>query len=168
MSIRILLDGGYLYKTAPWLTWNEILYGLNRGFINNKDVVDYAFLKLDAGASFDEVELASLSEGELYQVPDVLDRLASGEDGQDIVLESWLYLLLLWVYDHRNNFDDPFCVIEEIYSDFDYPEGIAPIVRYAPLPSGEVGGDEYLYENWLKIVSLYRKKLEELHGCSSS
>lgn len=160
METKILLSGDYLYRVAPWLTWSEILYGLNHSFINDKGVVDYAFLKLDERSSSDEIELASLSGSELYQVVDILTKLASDAIGKNIFLESWLYLFLSWIYDHRDSFSDPFGAIEELYADFDYPEDVATIVRYQLLPEGEVGGDEYLYNNWQRLISLYKQRLK--------
>jgi len=168
MYMNILLTGNYLYKVAPWLTWREILYGLGHNFISDKDAVDFAFLTLSEKSSQEEMELAFLSDRELYQTVNVLQRLASDERGANTSLDSWLYLFLSWAYDHRDYFADPLGVVEELYANFDYPEDIASIVRYMPLPEGEVGGHEYLYTNWQRVISSYKQRLEEQHGRSSS
>lgn len=109
-----------------------------------------------------------LSSDELDQVPSLMQKLVSNEDGQDSLMDTWLYLYLSWLYEHRDEFDDPLGLIEVLYADFEYPEDIAPIVRYMPLPNGEIGGEDYMYKNWEKIIALYKKRLEEKHAdCNS-
>lgn len=160
--MKIMLSGEYLYKAAPWLTWDAISYGLNNEFIGFEGVVEYAFLKLNSMSTSDEIELATLYKTEFYEIPSILDRLV--RDGErNILRDTWIYLLLLWIYEHRDKFDDPFGVAEELYAYFDYPEDISSIVRYMPLPEGEVGGVAYLYGNWRAIISSYEQRLKDFY-----
>ncbi len=161
--MNIVMNAEYLYKVAPWLTWDEISDGLNRNLISNKVVVDYALLRLNENSSADEYEIAMLSIDELDQVHSLIRKLVSNGDGPENFIDTWLYLYISWLYEHRNEFDDPLALIEVIYADFEYPQDIASMVRYMPLPNGEIGGDDYLYKNWEKIISLYKKRLEEKH-----
>ncbi|MBC1501252.1 DUF2247 family protein [Listeria weihenstephanensis] len=64
-----------------------------------------------------------------------------------------------WLFDIRQEFEDPFGMVEEIYADFDYPEEIAKIVRYMPVSAGESGfGEDYLKLNWVKYLAGARGK----------
>ncbi|MNL84591.1 hypothetical protein D3C87_2126040 [compost metagenome] len=63
-----------------------------------------------------------------------------------------MFLLLNWVFEHREQFTDPLGMIETIYADFDYPEEITSFVRYMPTqhPLSNLMdlNIERLYHNW--------------------
>ncbi|MGE8147388.1 DUF2247 family protein [Pseudomonas frederiksbergensis] len=46
-------------------------------------------------------------------------------------------------------------------TDFDYPEEIAPLVRYMPLPERAEGSEERLFENWRTFLSNYKSILSQ-------
>jgi len=45
--------------------------------------------------------------------------------------------------------------VEQIYSDFDYPEELSPLIRYMPASEGIEGSEDQLFKNWEKALSDY-------------
>jgi hypothetical protein len=81
-----------------------------------------------------EMRLAGLRENETWDVPRLVDELAKSEPNHSIeeAKGKWLCLILAWVYEHRDNFDDPLAKVDEIYADFDYPPEMKGFVTYMP------------------------------------
>lgn len=62
------------------------------------------------------------------RVPELIaeiDDMAPGDSGR-----VWLYLALDWLHEHRDEYADPFEVVEMLYADFDYPSEIEGFVRF--------------------------------------
>lgn len=82
------------------------------------------------------------------------------EPGENTSQEKFLYLLLNWIFKHKEQCSDPLQMVEIIYDDFDYPEEISNFVRYMPssehrLNSIEASIDR-LFNNW----AIYLKAAE--------
>ena len=58
------------------------------------------------------------------------------------VRSKWLYILLAWLYENKDMFEDPLAIVEEIYVEFDYPEEIAHLIRYMPIEEADLGSKE--------------------------
>lgn len=43
-----------------------------------------------------------------------------------------MYILLHWVFEHKEYYEDPLREVEFIYADFDFPKSIVNFVRYMP------------------------------------
>jgi hypothetical protein len=152
----LLLDGHYIFNKTPWLSWGELLFGLERGYISEKGVIDYICDALTIEAPIEAFEIASLEPYQQYLVSDLLKTLKEQECSADLdSTEPWLFLLLYFVLENKDEYQDPLQTVEELYSDFDYPEKIAPIVRYMPPPDGIEGSEELLFKNWKNILSNY-------------
>jgi hypothetical protein len=121
------------------LTWVEAQYGFDRGWLNASSMIGLALAALEEKTENDpaEVRLAGLRDYEEWAVRELVEKLAkrAGASSIEAVKKKWLCLILSWVYENREDFDDPFAIIDEIYSDFDYPEEIKGFVSY--MPDGE-------------------------------
>lgn len=135
------------------LDWSDVAYGLENRYIAPKVAIETAVSRLceDDSASVEEVELAGLSEAE--SVYELVERLSENEFRENEERKNkWLFLVLAWLYEIKESLDDPLSLVEEVYSDFDYPQELATFVRYMPMDGPDLGSKEAnearLYENW--------------------
>lgn len=157
----IVLKGKFCFSEAPWLTWSDIKYGLNNGFISSAGVVEYAIEGLSIESPADQYELACLPGGDIYGIQNCVDRLADGAElGVHSSEKAWIFLTLLWVFRNRDAYPDPLGVVEELYADFGYPESVAPIVRYMPPADPDLVGEDELFRKWPNILEFLRKELQ--------
>lgn len=165
-------------QPIPWsflrkwtrLSWREAAVGYHNHWLDWASAVDLACDCLAEGQ--DDalvVELASISGPDAHAVGELLDKLASVSS--EVVAtspnEKWLYLILLWLYECRQSVDDPLEEVEGIYADFDYPEDVAPFVRYMPPTDGYdpsshsvAENQARLYENWKGYLERMAKKFQ--------
>jgi len=120
------------------LSWSEAQYGLGRGWLDTRAMIDLAVTALEekTDSSSLEARLAGLRENETWDVPRLVEELAKSEPEHSIeeAKRKWLCLILAWVYENRGDFDNPLAIVDEIYADFDYPEEIKRFVSYMPSP----------------------------------
>jgi len=152
----LLLDGSYVYAHAPRLNWSELLYGLEHSFINEKGVSEFACEGLTEKSSQEAISLASLLPQESYLTLDLLRGLATNEPAIETdKAKPWIFLLLSFLFDNKDSYSDPLNIVEQIYSDFDYPEELSPLIRYMPASEGIEGSEDQLFKNWEKVLSDY-------------
>lgn len=88
----------------------------------------------------------------------LVEQLADGEPqrSEDEIRNKWLYLVLAWIYEHRDGYPDPLQWVEEVYANFGYPEQIAKFVRYMPMDGPDLGSREAnerrLFERWKRYL----------------
>ncbi|MEQ1935928.1 MAG: DUF2247 family protein [Fimbriimonadaceae bacterium] len=146
-------------------TWSDVELGLHNRWLNSADAVKLAvqIVAADESASREEVMLAASDSSKAVEIAEQVQALAKAESegGQQKSRQRWLYLLLAWVYENRASVADPLSVVEEIYSNFGYPEEVAAFVRYMPpkndeywpqLPTKEEN-DERLMGVWADYIS---------------
>lgn len=151
-------------KNRTDLGWREIRFGLDHQLIAPKVAIERAvdILVAEKSPSRDEVELASLSENE--SVRDLVFRLAEGVPprSDDELKDKWLYLVLAWVFQIRESIADPLVLLEEIYSDFEYPAEMASFVRYMPMQGPDLRNQEQnearLFDNWKDYLNNARER----------
>jgi hypothetical protein len=72
---------------------------------------------------------------ENYLANDLLHSLANKDlSPATDTTKPWIFLLLSFLFEHQENYDDPLEIVEELYADFNYPEEISSLVRYMPPP----------------------------------
>ncbi|OEC32586.1 hypothetical protein A7D25_23310 [Pseudomonas sp. 21C1] len=159
--MQIVLESGFCFSEAPWLSWGDIKYGLDRGFLSSIGVVEYAVKRLSAESPAEQYELACLDGDNANDVQECVSRLAV-KDARDVewAEKTWIFLILLWVFINRDRYQDPLGIVEELYADFDYPESIASIVRYVPAVDPSLEGEDQLFKNWSDILESFRQKLQ--------
>ena len=150
------------------LSWQEVSYAIQQGFLTPHSAVEHANEIIKSHDVFPDsiLELASLNKGD--PVHELLEELMASERllSAECISNKWLYLLLAWIFENRKSYEDALAVVEGIYADFDYPEGIESFVRYMPGESSGAGdGQENLdrlfarWEEYLKNES--KKYLKE-------
>jgi hypothetical protein len=136
------------------LSWPEIKYGVDHQLIAPKVAIDKATDRLcsSANVSGDEIELAGRSESD--SILELVSRLANSENTstEESIRAKWLYLALAWLFENRESVNNPLGIVEDVYSDFDYPREVAAFVRSMPMVGPDLGNREQnearLYEYW--------------------
>lgn len=145
-------------------TWQEILFALKNKIVTVEDVIEYAIYIINEDTmGFDIVlEITCLQTDE--DIYPYLEQLIMLEDSQDItdIKDKWLYLILKWLYENRNDIENVLGIVEEIYEIFDYPEDIVSFVRYMPSEAGDLGSPELnrkrLFKNWENYLETFKKE----------
>lgn len=103
----------------------------------------------------------SNSDEDIYPYLRELIQLEESQDTASIK-NKWLYLILKWLYEKRNEIDNVLQIIEEIYELFDYPDSIISFVRYMPSDAGDLGSPklnrERLFKNWEQYLATVEKE----------
>ena len=119
------------------MNWTELLVGLKSEFADGLAPIAAAHERLSRGEYSDElVELAYLDRR--FEVAAKLDaralveRLASQEtcDCSDTAEHKWLYLVLAWLYEHKDDYADPLIEVAIIYAVFGYPKDMRGLIYY--------------------------------------
>lgn len=147
----------------PPLTWSELLYGFLQGYIGWKTVVDYASKKTDEGdLEADVIELAFVGKEDAWKVGDLLARLAVQKaESSHRNSAIWLFIFLQWLFDNKDEFQDPLMEIEEVYADFNYPEEMREFVRYMPPNDGYRPDLHTAEENKQRLYAKWKQYLDE-------
>lgn len=152
-------------KELPPLTWGEMLYGFSHGYFGWRTAVDLATKKVEEGDSEAEaLDLAMIDKEDAWKTGDILSSLATKETAvRPAAQDVWLFISLLWLYEHREEFQDPLMEVEEVYADFDYPEAMKEFVRFLP-PSDGYRPDLHTHEE--NVQRLYQKWKDYLDDAS--
>ncbi len=111
--------------------WSELKVGLEKSIISNSDIISYATLILsDDLEQFDRVLELSIAEED--EVEEVLLKLVLNEDIQNLetINSKWIFAIIYDAYIHLK--DKVYDVIEDVYTEFEYPEEISNLIGYMP------------------------------------
>ena len=153
------------------LSWPDILWGHEYGYLNWTAVIKLAEQRLAEGSEKPlEVELAGFTKEQASQVDDLLKELA-GNPPKNILEQSkkkWLFIMLSWAYENRINFLDSLETIDGIYADFDYPPEIDYLWIYTPPTDGydpskhtDEENEKRYNQKWGKYLRETEKSLTE-------
>jgi len=127
----------------------ELAAGYRLGYVDEWTVVKLAERVFAAGncqVSAIE-ELALLLSDDLDRVPALVAEVETETNMTDAEERRvWLFLVLQWVYEHREISADPMGDLEKVYADFDYPQEMEPFVPFMPAPAGKSSGPEAIEE----------------------
>lgn len=156
MSVTFEVTAAFVLAQEMVMTAEDLRYGFERGFLKPADAIALAAHEMGCGSDDDVLlALGSLLRDEGGRVPEVLKLLDDPERVHDPreSARKWLYLQLKAAYDERERLNDPLGVVEEIYADFDYPQAVAPFVRYMPLRPGDEPGVGPLMARWADYLA---------------
>lgn len=165
-SLNILLPYNYV-KNLVNLTWSDILYGIEHGFLAQEAAIEHAIdiIGKEQESPSKVLDLACLDKSESI-CPHIVELSSQMSEQENNAQEKFLYVLLKWVYEHKELYTDPLEVIVYIYSDFDYPEEISSFVRYMPMGQPDLGSLELnierLYNNWKDYLEKQRFRYSTL------
>lgn len=139
------------------LTWREIGFGIEEGLFSPPEVIDLAVDLLSGGDDSNTIlELASMGRDE--PVMEIVASLAQTAAPQDIVeiRRLWAFLLLAWIVQHREEYEDPLDLAERVYADLHYPEQAASLIRYMPSDEPDLGSpsanEARIFAKWEQYV----------------
>ena len=155
--IKLKIPAEFIGERAS-LSWSEARFGIVNELLDPSAAIDLAAEKV---AVLEHppavlVELAGAEKDEPTQ--GLVDQLADSEPPppEKEVRNKWLYLVLAWVYEHRDSYPDPLQIVEEVYADFGYPKQISGFVRYMPMEGPDLGSrdanQQRLFERWKKYL----------------
>ena len=173
--VRMRIQYGFIQARVR-MSWRDILFGLKEELLDPAVPTELARDLVNNESSDPTlIELAGLDRDE--HPGQHVRALAAREHEQSPqeIRAKWLYVVLAWIFEHRDEYPDPLRAVEEVYADFDYPEQIADFVRYMPNSDPDLGSREQnearLFEKWLsylqecwKTYSPKRGGSEHAHG----
>jgi hypothetical protein len=146
------------------LNWKDVLWGYRHKLIGWRTPVDIAVARTNDGQLNDPLvdELSVVDKDSVWRVGEILDELAEQvETSDEFSKKRWLYLSLLLLQESVGDQAMKLQGIEEIYTDFDYPEEIAGFVPYMPSTDGFDPGKHTFAENCDRIMAKLNRYLEE-------
>lgn len=155
-TLHISLPYDYVVSHVS-LTWSDILFALEHNLMAKNAAVKYAYDVIEKEEKPTQTVLALAWVNNEEEIDFYLNELTNQivEQEENTSQEKFLYLLLNWIFEHKEQFSDTLQMVEIIYADFDYPEEISNFVRYMPpsqpaSPSikGYVSGIERLFNKW--------------------
>ena len=157
-SLSIFIPYSYALKLVD-LNWSDILFAIENGYFTHQSAIEHAIAEIEKNENYSQAifDLACLFPTQTIQVESIypyIKELANltCEQLKRQSKNKIMYVLLSWVFEHRENYSDPFKVVEIIYDDFGFPETISNFVRYMPSNQPNLGtvelNKERLYRNW--------------------
>lgn len=159
-----------LHRSLPYeyvvshvsLTWSDILFALEHDLMAKNAAVKYAYDVIEKEEKPTQTVLALTwvnNEEEIdFYLNELTNQIVEQEDNTS--QEKFLYLLLNWVFEHKEQFSDPLQMVETIYADFDYPEEISNFVRYMPSSEHRLNSVEASIERLFNNWAIYLKAAE--------
>lgn len=124
-----------IYNLIPKWKWCELSFALNKTIISSRDVISYAsFILSEDLEQFNKVIELSIAEDS--EVEEILYELIENEEKSEIdsIESKWIFAI---IYDAYINFvDNVYGVIDDVYSEFEYPEEISNLIAYMPSNDG--------------------------------
>lgn len=156
-SLNILIPYEYATNLVR-LNWNDILFLIDNKYMHSQSAVEHAVMEISVNENYPKpvLELACLLSNEshialIYQcLNDLVINIAENVKIQ--TKEKIMYILLSWIYEHRNDYANALRVVEIIYDDFGFPKIISDFVRYMPSDLPDLDSEELhlerIYNNW--------------------
>lgn len=151
-------------KKHTSLTWREALWGYERQLIGWSAVVDLAVEKMLEGPGRPlEIEISNLGKSEASQAGELLRTIAKKEPEKkpDIADQKWLFIVLSWLFEHKDDISNPLGEIEKIYADFGYPSEIESFISYMPATDGYDPSQHSLEENKDRLLKNWEQYLSQ-------
>ena len=161
-SLSISIPYSYVIELVD-LNWNDILFAIENGFLLQDSAIEHAIIEIEKNEKYSQAvfDLACLSPTQTIDKESIflnIKKLANliSEDLKRQSKDKIMYVLLNWVFEHRDHYSDPFRVVEIIYDDFSFPAAISSFVRYLPSDQTDLdsvdSNKEKLYKNWKKYL----------------
>ncbi|QLH62810.1 DUF2247 family protein [Serratia symbiotica] len=144
------------------LSWCDVRWGYENNLITSELPIRKAERKVLTGSySVPELELSFVIPDSSDHIDHFLKEICSGfeKENDATVKNKWLFIVLSWLWNNRDHFEDPLNEVEIIYSDFNYPSEIEGFVKYMP-PSDEYDSSvhtqmeniNHLMDNWKEYL----------------
>lgn len=144
---------GYDGIRGSKLSWRDLEWGLEYGFINFEDVIKFSDSTLNESSDGLHIDLSTCGKDDASCIQAALNALVLREENCEVDKTIWMYLILEHLYYNRLEYVDPLERVEWIYADFDYQEEVASFVRYMP-PAGDYDPRSHTFEE--NIAKMYK------------
>ncbi len=127
---------------------SEIAYGYENGWLTDEAVVRVATHLFAEGDPLPPAleGLALLLSDEYAKVREMVAQIVP--DPATDPADVWFYLALDWLYEHREEFSNPFEVLEMISADFEFPADSWAMMRFMPAEEGAPTGLDAIERRW--------------------
>ena len=176
-SLNVNFPYGYIKKNIV-LSWYDVLFLIENGFAPHKIASLYACDLISSKKSCPQQvwDLACLSKADLLHecsIHPFIDELAASTEPElkKLTEKKILYILLKWLFENRELYEEPLNAVNVVYDDFGYPESMKNFISYMPTDICEyLHGDEKkkLLENWRTFIDEQGKKYGILNTSSNS
>lgn len=156
--IRTIIPYDFVRKRT-WLSWRSVLFGLENELLDPHAPKQLALDQIDT-VEEPSSALIALACSHNEPVRHLIEELSAVEPPVPYaaIREQWLYLVLAWIYEHRNRIADPLQRVEEVHADFGYPEQIAKFIRYMPMDGPDLGSRQ---ANEARLFARWKEYLDE-------
>lgn len=166
-TLSIMLSYDYICSNSK-ITWRDIRYGIERKYLQSKAAIEHArklvFESDECGEKIFELASLSFEESSVPLLDEIVETLA--ESDSEELNDKWLFLILKWVYEHKEEFNDPLTIVEYIYSDFDAPYQIANLIRYNSSDEPDLGSKELNEARMIKKWGNYIEQQTSIYSDS--
>lgn len=158
----------FLEENNIILSDKEVDFAISRKLINFKDldsIIDKSLTKYPDNDYLLQAALDILLEdnssalniqytGMDYKIENRIDGTVITND--DSVNNKWKYIIILWLFNNRENNDNDYDKINTVYADFGYPSDMEKFVSYMPIQeSNENQGYKGILDNWKDYLEKY-------------
>jgi hypothetical protein len=142
------------------LTWREVLFGMDNDWLAPGAPVEIAVKQVisETSPSAEIIELAGARHDDPTR--NHVTQLAAMEPAQDAsrIRGKWLFLVLAWLFENRERYQDPLQLVEQVYADFGHPPEMRGFVGYEPEEQAEGPaakgdtGEAGMYGRWAEYL----------------
>lgn len=141
--MRVCVEYDFLKQWVS-LCWQDIWYGLQHEFITLEVAMRFCAEKIEVERHPSDDLMALYLSTDDDEIISTVKILAESESPIPIcsLQRKWIYVILSWLYDHRQGYLDPLGMVESVYAAFNYPKVMASFVRYMPMQGPDLGSKE--------------------------
>ncbi|MCL2313211.1 MAG: DUF2247 family protein [Firmicutes bacterium] len=171
-SLNIQISFSYASKLVN-LNWNDILFSIENNYFHHSAGMDYAATLINENTRENDpiFKLACLFPSEIIK-QEVLDQFIVkfaeqvSEKDKFESKEKIMYIVMNWLFENKDYFENIYTVLEYIYDNFSYPyhvDSLATSISFAsPYPSGEEPDLNTTFNSYEdKIIYTWQKYLQE-------
>jgi hypothetical protein len=145
------------------LRWDDVIWAIDHGHWGWKHVCEFASFRLNDidSPTFDiESQIVQLGKNDASEIMDLARGIAKSTLVEAELARRWEYIFLKWIFDKRDEIDNPFGEVEEVFADFGYPERMEPFISFLP-PSDAWEPDRHSEaENRNRLLANWQNYLE--------
>ena len=149
----------------------ELAHGHQQGWLSARDTIRIVDDKARRGCvlTSNEKEMVLLWPGEDDdQLPGLVEGMAVSGETRESRQRYWSYISLGWLWRNRESVEDPFLVLENIFSFLDYPDEMRGFVRFLPVSDGDEPGEEAMKVRWSRYLSALDAVYRDRDLCSEA
>ena len=158
-QLKLKIPADFIIARAS-LSWREVRFGIENELLDPRAPIELAVVQVSSMGEAPTILLDLVGSAAGESIKELLDRLAEAEAERSLkdVSAKWLFIVLAWIYERRDELLDPLQRAEEVYADFGYPERMAGFIRYMPMIGSDLGSRE---SNERRLLDRWRRYLEE-------